>query len=162
MRIFMISALLTIVCSGPVDAQEKSWVGKTILVKESGIQITKIDDGQEVTAGTLSVVDLRVLDERNGRIKVNDGHGHEGWFEKTAAVPLEDAVAFFTERIQRNPREAESYNRRGAALTLKGEHASAIRDFDEAVRLSRSAYAYCSPRGPVGARGEGMRPVSLG
>ena len=80
--------LAAVALAGPVDAQDKSWGGKTILVKRAGIKIGQTDaNGNQVYLATLTnSIHYRVLGEQDGWIKVNDGRGSEGWFDKADAT----------------------------------------------------------------------------
>ena len=139
----VITLLVLLAAVGATTAQDKSWVGKTILVKKNGIKIGKTgDDGKQVYVATLTNIDYRVLGEQDGRIKVNDGRGEEGWFDKADAVLLEDAVGYFTDRIRQNANDSASYCLRAVAWRLKGELDIAINDFGEALRLNPGVYAY--------------------
>ena len=73
---------------------------------------------------------------------LDDGLGHVGWFDKTKAVLLEDAVAYFTARLREDPDDLFAYHRRAAAWLFKGEAAIAVKDFGEIIRRSpdRSSY----------------------
>jgi tetratricopeptide (TPR) repeat protein len=127
---------------GPGITQE-SWVGKTILLKKSGIKIGRTDDnGRQVYLATLDAPNYKVRGDQGGWIKVATSHGIEGWFDKADAVLLEDAVAYFTAALQGNPNDAATLFRRGLAWRLKGELDIAIRDYDEVLRLDPQAGVY--------------------
>ena len=91
------SILLAAAFVGPVASQEKSWANKTVFVTKPGIKIARTNEkGKQDYIAELKGIDYKVLADQNGWIKVNDGRGSVGWFEKADAVPLEEAVAFFT------------------------------------------------------------------
>ncbi len=77
----------------------------------------------------------------------------EGWVRKSDAILLDDAAAFFSERIKRDPKDAFAYRQRGIART-EGRYADldgALADLDEAVRLQ--------PADPLNWRHRGMVQV---
>ena len=145
MRHLFTALLVASAIVGPAAAQDKSWVGKTIILKKSGVKIGQSDaKGNQVFVATLTMTDYRVLGEQDGWIKVKDGRANEGWFDKVDAVVLEDAVAFFTDRIRQNPNSSDAYNRRAIAHQLQGKLDEAIDDFGQSLRLNPSAVIHCN------------------
>jgi tetratricopeptide (TPR) repeat protein len=140
-RLLVLTAAITV--SG--CAQEPSWVGKYVVPKRTGI---KISTANERELATLDEPHYEVLHEQDRQICVRTRQGHVGWFPKADAIPLENAVAFFTERIRQSPLEAALYDRRGCACRTKSEFGNALRDFDEAIRLGPQA-GYLINRGTV-------------
>ena len=138
----LFAILLAATIAGSINAQDKTWVGKTIFTTRGGIRIGHTgDDGKQVFVATLSRFEYRVLAEKDGWIKVAE-RGVAGWFDKADAVLLDTAIDFFTQRIRKNPKDAHAYTARGAAWHSKGEFDIAIKDQTEALRLDPSAYAY--------------------
>jgi tetratricopeptide (TPR) repeat protein len=132
----------------PGQAGEKSWVGKTILTKKSGLRLRDTaKSGKEADVATLTFGDYRVLAEKGGRIKVRHD-GAEGWFDKQDAVPLGQAVDYFTDRVRANPKDALAFVGRGIAYDLADKQDDAIPDFDEAIRLN--------PKGLFGFNNRGI------
>jgi tetratricopeptide (TPR) repeat protein len=133
------------ICLGGASAaiaQEK-WDGKTIIVKKAGIKIGYSGaDGKQEFVGELAGVHYPVLADSDGWLKVKDERGNIGWFDKTDAVLLDNAVAHFSERIRQNSNDAAAYNSRALAFKLKGDPDSAIKDFAEVLRLDPKAYGY--------------------
>src|SRR5947208_6293793 len=100
--------------AAPATAQENSWAGKTVLTKKNDLTFGYSDDnGRQKILGTLTFVDYRVLADQGGWLKVSQ-NGVEGWFDKTQAIVLDEAPAYFTARIRENP-SADLYNRRAIA-----------------------------------------------
>jgi tetratricopeptide (TPR) repeat protein len=133
----------------PAFAQE-SWVGETIITKKAGIKIGYTGgDGRQVYVGELTRLDYKVLADEGGWLKVNNGQGAEGWFDKTDAVLLKDALSYFTGKIQQNPKDADAFNCRSFVWRLKGELDIAIKDLSEAIRLQPTDGNYYNARGIV-------------
>jgi tetratricopeptide (TPR) repeat protein len=124
-------------------ADEPSWVGKTIILKKTGIKVGyTADDGKQVYVATLRGLDYLVGGEQDGWLLVPSGFGVEGWFDKEDAVLLDRAVAYFTAAIERNPADADAYNRRGWARKLTGALGPAIQDFSASLRLAPEAAVF--------------------
>jgi len=131
----LFSAAISLAAASGAVAQE-SWGGKTILTKKDGIRIGKTgDNGKKIEVGELKCVDNRVLDDKDGWLQVNDGRGQNGWFRKADAVLLEDAVGYFTQRIQQNPQDDLAFFLRGIAHMLTRDFDRSIKDMEAAIRL---------------------------
>jgi tetratricopeptide (TPR) repeat protein len=123
---------------------EPNWVGRAVLVKQTGIKISRSHEPQNPKyVGTLDGFCVIVTAECRGRVKIKTRHGVEGWLEKVDAVPLEDAFDYFSRCILENPDDSEMYRARGEASVKSGEFDVAIRDLNRAIRLNPgSALSY--------------------
>ncbi|MBI2808104.1 MAG: tetratricopeptide repeat protein [Planctomycetes bacterium] len=120
-----------------------SWAGKTVLIKQIGSRLVQLDDkGAPTKSVPLTSLEYRVLADRNDRIQLRTNQGITGWVSKSEVVLLDDAVAFFSKRIQQNANDADAYGRRAWSWKLKGENDAAIKDFSEALRLRPTAANY--------------------
>ncbi len=147
LRIVLIVAISLAAASA--GAAQESWTGKVVFAKKSLIKIENIDEnGTPVVVGEIRSITRTVLADKNGRLQVSDGRGNTGWFDKADAVPLEDAVQYFTDRIEKNAKDVSAYNSRAWAWKLKGDLGLAISDFTEVIRLDPRAYGYVN-RGTV-------------
>lgn len=101
-------------------------------------------------------VDLRV--KRGGRVVVTDSvfpgvtmrvkstsgrwlwvsNGVPGWINKRDVIPLEQAIDFFTEKIEQSPSVAKWRYARAVAWTNKGELDIAIADYTDLIKLRPS------------------------
>lgn len=61
------------------------------------------------------------------------------WVRKTDVMTIEQALAFWTEEIRRNPTASHAYGNRASAWDEKGELDNAIADATEAIRLDPTA-----------------------
>ena len=123
------------------------WTGKTIILKGNTVRIGHTDEnGQQVHLAKLTGVDYRVIKEQDGWLMVNQD-GVEGWFDKSDAIVLEEAINYFTGRIRANPWDAGGYARRASAWQLKREFDIAIQDHNEALRLAPNVPAWWNNRG---------------
>jgi tetratricopeptide (TPR) repeat protein len=130
-----LSALLLLLLScSPASAE--SWEGKTILLKGTRtVTIGRQEGNRQIVVAELNEISYRVEEDKDGWLYVRQ-QGVGGWFDKADAVLLEDAVDYFTGRMQRDPKDAQAYAYRAEAWTLKGELDIAIKDLDEAIRLN--------------------------
>jgi tetratricopeptide (TPR) repeat protein len=148
MSIRGIAAVFAVFASASVVlAEEKSWVGKTILVTKPGLKIGHTDKaGKWIIDAELRSIDFQVLAEQGEQIKVRD-RGVEGWFNKADTVLLEDAVAYFSASIRKNKKDDYSFFLRARAWSLKNEWRLALEDCDEAIRLNSTVARYRNGRG---------------
>lgn len=135
-------------------------VGQKVILKRNGLQIGYTGPkGEQVYVAELKHVAYLVLAERDGWIMVRD-NGAEGWFDAAEAVPLEQAVAYFSDAIRANPGDAALYTRRAAAWQEQGDFNRAIQDYDEALRLRPADADALNNRGLArAARGEFDRAI---
>jgi tetratricopeptide (TPR) repeat protein len=128
-----------------------------------------LSGGSEQSAGDYKVGDLVVAVRdaslrvrREGRIETTDNvfpgvtmrigsmqgrwlwvsNGIPGWIDRRDVIPLDDAVDYFTEMIDRNPSLAKWRYARAVAWTNKGELDIAIADYNELIKLRQSPAFY--------------------
>jgi tetratricopeptide (TPR) repeat protein len=143
-----VTLLVTAVASGE---EQPSRVGKRVILRTDGVRIGHTDgNGQQVYVGELTDMCYRVLGETDGWLRVRQC-GADGWFSNQNAVLLEDAVAYFTDRIRGNSRDALAYAHRGRAWQEQGSFDRALQDYDDAIRTPTEVE---EPRffGPFGLR----------
>src|SRR5262245_8536770 len=128
---------------------QANWVGKTIIFKKADVELLGLDkQGKQVVLGKLDQASIVVLAEESGKVKVKNWRGIEGWIAKADAVPLEDAVNYFNDRIRDDRKDAFAYRRRACAWELNGKVDEAIKDLDSAIRLNpKDAAAYANRGG---------------
>jgi tetratricopeptide (TPR) repeat protein len=73
--------------------------------------------------------------------------GVPGWLKVSSVAPLDEAIAYFTETIRKDPRNERSYAARAMALTEKKQYDQAINDYSTAIRLNRGEASYYGSRG---------------
>jgi tetratricopeptide (TPR) repeat protein len=128
----------------PVLAAEPSWQGKAVLLTRAGV-VLQVRKGEKIapkTSGGAKDLMFQVLKEEDGRLRITSRR-QEGWIPKTDAVPFDQAVAYFTKEVTRNPKDSHALTARGLALLSKNEGDKARADFDRAIRLDpRATLAY--------------------
>ncbi len=132
-----------------LQAGEKTWTGKDIIMKRNGIKIGHTDSsGRQTYVAKLTSIQYSVLDDKGGWLKVQ--HGKEvGWFDKAEAVLVEDANAYFSALIRQEPNNAQYYARRGWAWYALEEHDKAISDYSQAIRISPNEVDWLSGRAVI-------------
>jgi tetratricopeptide (TPR) repeat protein len=135
---------------GPAAAQGTNWTGKTVLIKKAGVKYGYTGPkGEQLYYGVLRDLDYRVTGETpDGWVRVGQD-GEYGWLDKANAVPVDDAVAHFTNALGAFALDDSAFARRGWAWKLKGELDLALKDLDEAVRLKPQEKTWRNYRGLV-------------
>jgi tetratricopeptide (TPR) repeat protein len=151
-RAFAVFLLAPLTLAPPVFAEEGSWAGKGIVLKEAAVKAgPKAEAGKGKAGVELSMTTYTVLDDRNGQLQVKE-FGKKVWFPKGKAVLADEAVNYFTGQIEKTPGEADLYRRRAAARELRNEVDAAAKDLDEAIRLDPKGEAHWNGRGRLFAR----------
>ena len=121
-------------------AEGESWIGREILAKRPDVKL-KVGQQPGVSVAELAQP-MRVEREQDDWLWI-DSAGHAGWLKKDDVVPLDEADAFFSDLLQKEPKNAWAYNLRGLVRERRGELAAAITDFTEALRYDpQLAVAY--------------------
>jgi tetratricopeptide (TPR) repeat protein len=79
-----------------------------------------------------------VLKDKGGRLRV-ESLRQVGWIAKGDAVLVSKAVAHFTARLAKDPKDSHAYTARGLAHAANDESDKALEDFNQAIRLDAKA-----------------------
>jgi tetratricopeptide (TPR) repeat protein len=121
-------------------ADEPSWEGQVVLLTRPGVKL-EVPEGEKIaprTAGVAKDMQFVVRKVDGGRLRV-ESRRQAGWITKQNAVLFSQAVAYFTARLAKDPRDSHAYTARGQALAANHESDKALADFDEAIRLDPKA-----------------------
>lgn len=130
-------------------ADDKSWLGKKIMPKKSGLKLTYTEpDGRRTEVSELKRLVYTVLLEHNNWLALRELSG-EGWLDKSDAVLVQEAPAYFSEQIQANPANDDALARRAWAWKEQGNLDKALADLDEAIRLKPAWAAWYINRGNI-------------
>jgi tetratricopeptide (TPR) repeat protein len=124
-------------CGIRLFAQEKSWVGESVLHTRPAKDIRFVDrvDDKEVAYPFSGIWPFLVRDDREGWLRLHDRR-HEGWVDKADFVLAREALPYFTRRVEANPKDIFALTMRGGAWLDKKEPDKAISDFDACIRLN--------------------------
>jgi tetratricopeptide (TPR) repeat protein len=150
-RCILAVLILTLAVASSAHADD-SWVGKKIIIKGDNVKFGQTDPktNEQVYFGELKLVDYTVRGDENGFLLVFDPHwAKEGWFHKSDAVLVENAVDFFTKEIRKNPKICHSYLGRAHGWIWKGELDFAIKDLGECIRLEPDVWQWWNNRGAI-------------
>src|SRR5437899_1970222 len=85
---------------------EGSWAGRRILVKQGGVRLNRTPGGDKAEyVATLTDLEYTVDKDEGGWLELRH-RGVAGWLPKGEAVLTEEAVAYFTDRIRHDPKDA--------------------------------------------------------
>src|SRR5262245_51066808 len=103
-------------------AEEPSWEGKSVLLTRPGVKL-EAPEGEKIaprTAGAAKDLQFVVRKDEGGRLRV-ESRRQAGWIAKGDAVLFTQAVAHFTARLEKDPKDSHAYTARGQAHSAKGE-----------------------------------------
>ncbi len=127
--------LFILALAGPpaLPAQaENGWIGTRVVQKYPGFQL-RIEN----QAIDPKLILTYVVEQANGPwlwLK-SESEGISGWAAADQVVPVEDAIAFFTDYIRANPGDDWGYLMRSIIWLEKKEIDIALGDLNEAIRL---------------------------
>jgi tetratricopeptide (TPR) repeat protein len=93
-------------------------------------------DGDRARTGVGINIVTPVVRVDGNRIWVSSTGGDDsGWLDAPDVLPLSDALAYFTARIERDPNDWDAYLRRGEANHALNQRAAATLDYTKAIAL---------------------------
>jgi tetratricopeptide (TPR) repeat protein len=131
-RLLLLAIFLPLLLA-PAGRAEESWAGLKVITTKPKVQLSERVGDQNLSFDLTGSL-LPVLEERDGRLRVRDYLGKEGWADKANFVRLSDAPAYFTDVIRKDPKSAWAWSMRANAWPAS-QADSAIRDHTEAIRL---------------------------
>lgn len=124
-----------------------AWLKKKVMMTRPHPKLLRLNEG---TGKTEVIGEVR---EANARVDKMQGDwiwvrtpDQEGWITRNDAVPMEEALDYFTRRIEYNGKDAFAYNARGIVWQDHKELDKALADFNEAIRLAPT-WAHIHNRG---------------
>jgi tetratricopeptide (TPR) repeat protein len=137
--IWQVLLLLTCPCTLWAD---DVWVGKEVFAKRASPNLTRTDEqGNVIIVGKMDLMFAEVREEKGEWVKVQV-RDIAGWIRKDEVLQVKDGIPFFTQKIQSNDDIASAYANRAWIWYKKGEYNIAIKDAEEAIRMSPSAFTY--------------------
>ncbi len=149
-------AVCLLLVARPLGAQETATAhplaGKQVLLTRTDVPLFVLKDGQWQEAGKASRPIAVIKQANDGAYRVQDGEV-DGWVRRAEAVLLDEAVPFFTERLQKDPNDAFAHAQRALARSERRytDYDGAIADLDEAIRLQPGVALFWRHRGMIRA-----------
>jgi tetratricopeptide (TPR) repeat protein len=130
----------------------KEWIGQRVLPKYRDFTL---QDGEGAPGRAAKVAIYRVDQVKGDKLQLSADGGPGGWAAAGQVVPVEQAVAFFSDAIGKDPRDAFNYVMRARVLLFEREDAEhALADCDEAIRLDPKDVLARRIRGAARAAGQ--------
>ena len=132
--VFVVPTFLAWCSECPVQPNV-SLIERRVVPRSSGFTLSKVDQPTATLEGSTSIYTVRKY--VGGRLWLADKAGgrQEGWANADQVVLLENAAAFFSDRLRVNPRDIHALLARAAVYVDASEPDRAIADYSEAVRL---------------------------
>jgi len=117
-------------------APAPSLAGQLVLMSRADVPLFVAKDGKWQEVGQVSRPIAWVKQATEGAYHVQAGE-QDGWVRKAEAVLLDEAAAYFTDRIARDPKDAFAHRQRALARSEQRytDYDGAQADLDEAIRL---------------------------
>lgn len=125
------------------NASSSSWDGhRIVMLKGFGDYFRPSASGgiEAVHPDGLSVNIVAVVQRVEGEHLWIQGNGYDapvGWVGKSDAILLDDAIPYFTAKIEQNPKDWDAFLRRAEAEHALNQRDAAIRDYTQAIELDR-------------------------
>jgi tetratricopeptide (TPR) repeat protein len=138
-------AVLVLLLGAPVcilAREEDDWVGKRVVPKNRDF-VLLIDD--EPVEPSRKAIAIYRVERADGPILWLQAEGQRlsGSAKAEDVIPVEPAVAFFTDHIRAHPKDAFAYSMRAFVREDKCEFDAALHDYDQAIGLEpRNAILY--------------------
>ena len=144
----MLPLLLTaaaLAAPNPARNEKPTAVGLNVLVHPNAANAsTPRPDPTLTPATSLTGTEFAVLREEPGRVMVRN-RGADVWVARSEIMTPKEAIAYYTELINAQP-QTTNYVRRSKAHELNFDWDAAIKDYDEAIKLSPQTYSYYNNR----------------
>ena len=167
MSLIRVASLLCLLLIAPlVTAQQPPrpdpLAGKLVLMTNPEVPYFLPKDGKWQEGGKIPRPMALIRQSTDGAYRVLAGE-MDGWVRKAEVVLLDDAAAYFSERIQRDPKDAFAYRQRAISRSEQRytDYDAALADLDEAIRLQPNDSLHWRTRGLVRAfKGDNERAMA--
>ncbi len=137
------------------SAKAAELAGKRVVPRHAGFALRDQPDatgpGRLRAPGRTAAGDIYQVEGVEGAsVRLHLDGGPAAWADADAVVPVNQAVAYFSEAIAANPKDAFAYAMRAKMLLIEREDAEhALADCDEAIRLDPNSPLAYEVRGAV-------------
>jgi tetratricopeptide (TPR) repeat protein len=121
------------------------WTGQIVMQKSSGVSFRYVKPGSNDGMGSLMMIEYRVLQDRGDDLVLVE-NGREISVRKEDMVLQSDAVAHYSQQLEKEPNDARAYAYRGWALKQAKSYDAALKDYDRAVELAGNQCAWRNNR----------------
>ncbi len=143
----VVLALTLVPAFARAQQADPGWVGKRVVAKYPHFTL----ESEKRAGQVLGALDTYRVDQVDGaRLRItSEFSGRTGWTPADQVVPLENAIAFFSDYIRANPRDASGYLLRANVWFKEKDLSAALTDLDEAIRIDPTRAGLYSTRGAV-------------
>lgn len=135
----------TLAAPNPARHEKPNAVGVNVLIHPSASNTDAPRPDPSLTpAASLSGTEFPVLREEPGRVMIRN-KGTDVWVSRAEIMTPKEAIAYYTEQINSQP-QTTNFVRRAKAHELNFDWDAAIKDYDEAIKLSPQTSAYWNNR----------------
>jgi tetratricopeptide (TPR) repeat protein len=132
---------MVLVATGQVPSRaEDDWVGQRVVPKEREFVLHLDDELVEPSRKAIAIYRVERADGPTLWLQA-EGRRLSGSARAEDVIPVERAIAYFTERLRAHPTDAWAYAMRGFVREDRNELGAALRDDDEAIRLESTLSA---------------------
>lgn len=143
--------LMAALVAAPAPAKPRDvWVGQIVCLKSPSPETyARSESGEFVLKRyTLRYLDMRVVEEK-GEYVCLQHDDFEVWVKKEIALRPRAAIDHFTSILDKEPSNERALSCRCASYMAAGDHERALKDADEACRLSPDSVAWKNNRSEV-------------
>jgi tetratricopeptide (TPR) repeat protein len=136
--LFVVLAFSGLTSAAPLPKADpkRTWVGKSVVIKSSGTEMTVLRNGTTEQV-PVNIINPVVLAEDEDSIEIHV-QGITGRLKKTDVVRTDDGIEYFTKKLDEKL-NIDLLVRRASVYRLRNEFESALTDYDAALSLNRGA-----------------------
>jgi tetratricopeptide (TPR) repeat protein len=132
---------MTVAAAPWLWSQNPIWAGRVVTLQGFGdYQVANSDGSPKLVKpdglGVNIVVPIAKVDGDRLWISANGAGGElVGWVDKSDAILLDNAIPYFTARIERNPADWDAYLRRAESEHALNQRGAAVADYTRAIEI---------------------------
>jgi tetratricopeptide (TPR) repeat protein len=118
------------------QGEDASWVGKSVVLTKRGVKLGKMrDDGKVHDDVALYRLVYEVKEVKGEWILVSQGR-ISGWLSRSDLIAIDNAEAYFTDRIGKDEKDDFAFGARGCVSYDKDNWDAAVADLGKAIHLN--------------------------
>src|SRR5262245_4662871 len=141
---FTLLLAASVAAPNPARHEKPTAAWQTVMLKRSDAPVTAARPG-DPPPPTLSGTEFPALKEVDGFVVLRN-QGRDAKVSRSDIMTPKEAVIFYSQQIAAQPQTTTYYTRRAKAYELLSDWDSAIKDYDEALKLSPQQSAYWNNR----------------